>query len=71
MRPRRSDDWWAPTFLGIGSAHGISGPDDDPTEPVGRILVPDPEQRRGWREYYVKPEPKPGELPRPIGFRKP
>ena len=32
------------------------------------LWVPDPDARRGWREYYVE-RPRPGA--RPIGFRKP
>jgi hypothetical protein len=31
------------------------------------LWVPDPEQRHGWREYYVRhgpqPKPKPGDVP--------
>lgn len=29
---------------------------------VARLLVPDPEQRRGWREFWIKRtnQPKPG-----------
>lgn len=71
-RPRRDDYWYdAPTIIGIGSTHSLSGPDDEPVEPIGRILVPDPEQRKGWREHYVKPAPKPGSKPRSIGFGRP
>lgn len=43
-----------------GQAHSVSGDSDE--EPVGRLLVPDPEQRHGWREHYVR---------RPIGFQRP
>ena len=58
-------------LLGIGSAHAVSGPDEDRPEAAGRLLVPDPEQRGGWREHYVhKPaSEKPGR--RPLGFVKP
>lgn len=44
---------------------------DSPMTGVTAVLwLPDPEQRRGWREFYVrKPgEEKPG---RTVGFRKP
>ena len=42
--------------LGVGS-----------TEEESAVLwVPDPEQRHGWREQYVYPDP---EAPRLIGFR--
>jgi hypothetical protein len=58
-------------LVGIGSAHAVSGPDEEPRIAVGRLLVPDPEQRGGWREFYVHrpPEDKPGR--RPLGFGKP
>lgn len=73
-RRTRSDDdfdYIYPTFLGIGQAHGVAPPDDESPEPAGVVWVPDPEQRRGWRERYItkEGEPKPGA--RPMGFRKP
>jgi hypothetical protein len=46
-------------YQGLGAGHGL------PAEPEARqtravLWVPDPEQRHGWREYYVKAEaPKP------------
>lgn len=67
-RPRRDDDDWYPlVYLGIGTAHAIGEGEDKP-DPIGRLYVPDPEQRHGWREYYIRPAPqeKPGR--RPIGF---
>ncbi len=70
-RIRADEDDIYPTFLGSGSAHSISGPYDEPDQIAGVILVPDPEQRHGWREFYVhRPAaPKPGA--RPIGFGRP
>lgn len=59
-------------LVGIGSVFSLSGPEDVPTEPAGKLYVPDPEQRYGWREFYVhKPtvQEKPGA--RPIGFGRP
>lgn len=62
----------AAILLGVGSAHTISeGPAEGLPEQLGPIWVPDPEQRRGWRERYVDALPKPGVERRPIGFRKP
>lgn len=68
MRPRRDDDEGNPWYLGIGTAHSIGDVDDEKSPPAGRLYVPDPEQRSGWREHYVpaKAEAKPGA--RPIGF---
>ncbi len=59
------------SLIGIGAAHGVSGPDEAEKDVAGRLYVPDPEQRSGWRERYIyKPtQPKPGA--RPLGFRKP
>jgi len=58
-------------LIGIGNAHAVLGPDDKKPDVAGRLYVPDPEQRHGWREFYVHkaPEQKPGA--RPLGFRKP
>jgi hypothetical protein len=55
-------------LIGTGAAHSIREIDDGgATAPVGRLIVPDPEQRRGWREHFVYgPADKPGS--RPIGF---
>ena len=53
-------------LLGVGSAHG-GAPDED-VPPLRRILLPDPEARHGWREYYVG-LPKPGGR-RAAGFRR-
>lgn len=58
-------------LVGIGMVHGISGPDEDSPEVAGKLYVPDPEQRHGWREFYVHkpPQQKPGA--RPLGFGRP
>ena len=68
---RACDDYWSPVILGIGTAHAVSGPDEDPARDVGTIWVPDPEQRHSWRERYVRDEPKPGAERRSLGFGKP
>ena len=58
-------------LIGIGSAHAIEGPMEDKPIIAGKLYVPDPEQRQGWREFYVHkvPQDKPGA--RPLGFGKP
>jgi hypothetical protein len=69
-RPRADDDddWYGPTFFGIGQAHAVAEADNERPAPAGWLLVPDPEQGSGWREHYVaaRVTPKPGS--RPIGF---
>ena len=63
-------EWDETLLVGIGQAHGVMPPEDAKGRPAGRLYVPDPEARRGWREFYVDPEPmeKPGA--RPLGFRR-
>lgn len=52
---------------GPGRFVAVSG--SETTDYVGKILVPDVEQRHGWREFYVmRPEPTPRVA---LGFRKP
>lgn len=70
-RPKREYYWADPPIATVGVAQGASGPDDDTANLVGPLWVPDPEQRHGWREYYVRASPKPGSERRPMGFRKP
>lgn len=55
-------------LLGVGAAHAVDGPEQSAVAPAARLLLPDPEQRHGWREHYVFPadQEKPGR--RPIGF---
>lgn len=63
---RREVDWIDTPIPMMGAAHAIG--DGVPGRVVGVLVIPDPEQRHGWREYYVREDPKPS---RPIGFRKP
>lgn len=50
----------------VGSAEKI---EEDVDRPVCVLWIPDPEQRHGWREYYVKKSaPKPSG--KPMGYRK-
>lgn len=71
-RPRGYDPFYdRATLLGVGQAHAVSSVDEGPDAPLGVMWVPDPEKRRGWREYYVYPSPKPGAERRPLGFRRP
>jgi hypothetical protein len=63
---RAATDWDGPAIIGQGQAHAVA---DAPGEkPVGKLYLPDPEQRRGWREYYV-PQSGAGDAERPVGFR--
>lgn len=65
---RRELDWYdLPPAPIPGAAHGVSSDGDD-GELAGRLLVPDPEQRHGWREVYVR---RPSPQRRPIGFQRP
>ena len=65
-RPKAFLDADGSVILGTGSAHSVGDPDRD--EPAGKLYLPDPEQRKGWREHYVQKPAKPGA--RPIGFRR-
>ena len=58
-------------LLGVGAVHGVLPAEDQTPREAGRLWVPDPEQRRGWRERYIYPEAKPGEQRRALGFGKP
>lgn len=57
-----------PWILGVGSAHHVSDQGEDRPRPLATLWLPDPEQRHGWREFYVYPEHKPNR--KPMGFRK-
>lgn len=71
MRRRRAEYEWSEvpypdTVPGHAEMLPGGGPGD---KPAGVLWVPDPEQRHGWREFYVD---KPGSSPeRGMGFRKP
>jgi hypothetical protein len=61
------DEWWYSPSLQNGSVHDLA--DSSPESTTAAILlVPDPEQRRGWREYYVRTD-KPNERHEPMGFK--
>lgn len=48
-------------YQGTGGLHELRGPEDKPPVQVKAVLwVPDPEQRHGWREYYVRAAPAKG-----------
>jgi hypothetical protein len=57
-------------LIGIGSAHAVSEASDAPRRAVGRLVVPDPEQRHGWREVYVYRDADAAQPARPLGFRR-
>lgn len=67
MKRAEYDLWEAPQPT-VGSANSSATEEETQTDFVGRLLVPDPETRRGWREFYVKRKPKPNG--RQIGFRR-
>ena len=53
--------------LAVGNAEDVG---TDPERAIAVLWLPDPEQRHGWREYYVKKTaPKPGN--KRMGYRKP
>lgn len=59
-------NWYGPSY-GHGSIHDLA--DSEPVGETAAILwVPDPEQRHGWREYYVR-HAKPNAKPRTMGFK--
>lgn len=52
---------WQPEDTVVIEAGKAEEMDTDPERPVAVLWVIDPEQRHGWREYYVKRQaPKPG-----------
>jgi len=71
MKPRAYVADGSEHLIGIGAVFSVGGPDDEKAEVAGKLYVPDPEQRNGWREFYVhKPAVvKPGA--RPLGFGRP
>lgn len=54
-------------YHGLGSAYGVSQGEYDARPPKAVLWVPDPEQRHGWREVYVKPKARQPK-PRAAGF---
>ncbi len=68
-RPRSfgEEDYFFGPYLGHGSVHDL-GDSSPPDETAAILVVPDPEQRRGWREYYVYRD-KPNAKPEPMGFK--
>lgn len=59
-------------FLGFGNIQTLEPPPDDRGEIAGKLYLPDPEQRHGFREYYVHRPPAPSKPgARPIGFGRP
>lgn len=68
---RAEVDWIEPPAPTVGVAEAVV--DERAPESIAAVLwVPDPEQRRGWREFYIRRQggsSKPNA--RPIGFGKP
>jgi hypothetical protein len=72
-RPHTDEDELLQTYLGSGQAHHVSEPDrEEPTRPLTRLYVPDPEQHSGWREWYIRPAQNTRRhQQRTLGFRRP
>ena len=54
--------------LNHGSAGAVSQA-DSPGQWCGTIYLPDPSERRGWRQFYVY-RPESAKPPKPMGFRR-
>ena len=68
MKAEVEMEWWPDTTPHVGNVVG-AGPERDDDAPLATLWIPDPEQRRGWRERYVySDKPKPNG--KPIGFRR-
>lgn len=66
-KPRAYSDWEPITPM--GGTGVLSSIGEGEAGAVAAVLwIPDPEQRHGWREFYVRRDP-----PRPsrVGFRSP
>lgn len=61
------DQYWHGPGEGSGSVHDLSDSEESPGTACV-LWVPDPEQRHGWREYYV-PNEKPQAKPSTMGFK--
>ncbi len=70
MKPRAYITDGSEMLIGIGSAHSMGDAERPRGKLRGHIVIPDVDERRGWREWYVYDEPDPAP-PRPLGFRKP
>jgi len=59
---------WTPDEVSAIVTGKVDQVSEDSDRPVAVLWVPDPEQRHGWREYYVKKAmPKPCDR---MGYRK-
>lgn len=67
-RNATDDDYWWP-MLTSGFASSTVGAVDEKPDVAAVLWVPDPEQRHGWREYYVNRDTSPP-APRTLGFRR-
>lgn len=66
MRADYDQDLWYST-LPTGSLHYLGESRQTAGAVVAVLVVPDPEQRRGWREHYVRAELE-SPARSPIGF---
>lgn len=58
-------------LLGTGSAHSVAGADEVRGRLAGHIVIPDIEERHGWREWYVYQSTPEAPTRRPLGFERP
>ena len=58
-------------LLGVGSAHAVTSADEPRGRLAGHVLIPDVDERRGWREWYVYQPTREPAPRRPLGFVKP
>lgn len=66
-RQRAEDFWWEPSYAPTshGGVHDLGDSVEHERSPAV-IWVPDPEQRNGWREHWVRGDEKPKK--RGMGF---
>lgn len=69
MKPgsRAEVDWSETPLPETIMGHVADVPTTEPPSAVRKLYVPDPEARRGWREFYV-PAAAPQQSGRSIGF---
>ena len=58
------EDYFYGPYPGTGSVHDLADSSEE-GKTAAILLVPDPEQRKGWREYYVMHD-KPNTRPEPM-----
>jgi hypothetical protein len=66
----RSEDEWdeTPVTATVGSASVTESGPTSTVDFAAVLWVPDPEQRHGWREFYIRRDQKPNG--KAIGFKR-